>query len=347
MKSVSKPAVVFVALCAVSLTAVIGYALLRDGSAAPPEAAGVSTAGEAAFADAARRPHLLFRHAGLDNMHGKLGLVPLDALDGPRLMTSRSCERVYFAAGRGVCLSADRGMVTTYRAEVFDAGYQTRHDTALTGVPSRTRVAPDGRLAAFTYFVSGDSYATGGFSTRTVVIDAIDGTSLANLEDFAVTRDGAPFKSADFNFWGVTFSTERGKFYATLASGGTMHLIEGDVPSKTARVIREGIECPSLAPDGRRIAFKRRMPGVRLLWRIHVLDLASGTETPTAEARSVDDQIEWLDAQTVLYALPNHRQKATASMDIWAVPADGSGAPRVLVPNAESPAVVRPHADEH
>ena len=113
---------------------------------------------------------------------------------------------------------------------------------------------------------------------------------------------------------------------------------------RTAHVVRDGVECPSLSPDNRRIAFKKRMPGVRLLWRIHVLDLPDGVETPLAETRSVDDQVEWLDDATILYALPNVG-KAQPVMDVWAMPADGSGAPRMLLTNAESPAVVRPRAD--
>ena len=39
-------------------------------------------------------------------------------------------------------------------------------------------------------------------------------------------------------------------------------------------------------------------------WHIAVYDLASGEETVLADTRSVDDQVEWLDNSTVLYALP-------------------------------------------
>ena len=232
-------------------------------------------------------------------------------------------------------------MTTSYRAELFDQSFHTRHQVALTGVPSRTRVAPDGSLAASTNFVNGDSYAAGGFSTRTLLMDAATGKVIDHLEAFQVTRDGKPFKAVDFNFWGVTFTKTPNRFFATLASGGEIYLIEGDVAKRTGRVVRTGIECPSLSPDNRRIAFKKRMPGVRLVWRIHVLDLESGAETALAETRSVDDQVEWLDDATILYALPNGG-KARPVMDIWAAAADGSGTPRVLITNAESPAVVRP-----
>jgi Tol biopolymer transport system component len=155
-------------------------------------------------------------------------------------------------------------------------------------------------------------------------------------------RGNERFQAADFNFWGVTFARRSGAFYATLATGGQTYLVEGDTASRTIRVVREGVECPGLSPDNRRIAFKRRMPGIRLVWRIHVVDLESGQETELAETRSVDDQVDWLDDGTVIYALPREAQSASASMDVWAVPSDGSGAPRVLVADAESPAVVRP-----
>ena len=306
----------------------------------------VPPADPAAIAQAAARPHVVVRSTALDATYGQVSLVPLDRpVDGDgddRVATSLFCERVYMAAGHGMCLAVDRGVITSYRAELFDPQFQSQQRLPIAGVPSRTRVAPDGSLLTFTYFVNGDSYAAGGFSTRTVLVNGADGSVLGDLEQFAVTRNGAPFKAVDFNFWGVTFAKEPGKFYATLASGGVNYLIEGNAHTRTARVLRDGVECPSLSPDNRRIAFKRRMPGIRLHWSIQVFDLSSGKETTVAETRSVDDQVEWLDDSTILYALPSGLQKARASMDIWAVPADGIGTPRLFLENADSPAVVRP-----
>ena len=90
--------------------------------------------------------------------------------------------------------------------------------------------------------------------------------AMTDLETFTVTRDGKPFKSVDFNFWGVTFRQEPGLFYATLASGGHTYLIEGDAVARTARVIRDAVECPSLSPDNRRLAFKHLERGVAASW---------------------------------------------------------------------------------
>ena len=65
-----------------------------------------------------------------------------------------------------------------------------------------------------------------------------------------------------------------------------------------------------------------------------MLDLATLTVTPLAEPNSVDDQAAWLDDRTVAYTL----RQPDGRPDIWSVPADGTGEPRLLVPQAESPA---------
>ena len=330
----------FAGIVALAVLAIVGYILLRP---APTPAAAVvaPAASPEALAAVVKGPHLLFRSTGYDTgSGGQLGVAALDALERP-LFTSLTCERVYFSNGAGICLTAERGMTTSYRAELFDGAFQMKHRVDLAGVPSRARVSPDGAMMASTNFVNGDSYAASGFSTRTLLMNPASGTVIADLETFNVTKDGKPFKAVDFNFWGVTFQKEPNRFYATLATAGQIYLVEGDAAAKTMRVLRTGIECPSLSPDNSRIAFKKREPGVRLLWRIHVLDLDSGKETPLAETRSVDDQVEWLDSDTLLYAMPNGG-KARPNMDIWAAAADGSGTPRVLITNAESPAVVRP-----
>ena len=56
--------------------------------------------------------------------------------------------------------------------------------------------------------------------------------------------------------------------------------------------------------------------------------------------RSIDDQVEWLDDGRVVYGLAGEGSDA-AQTSVWVVPADGTGSPEVLIPNAWSPAVVR------
>jgi hypothetical protein len=115
------------------------------------------------------------------------------------------------------------------------------------------------------------------------------------------------------------------------------------VRTHTAWIRRGNIECPALSPDQTRIAFKKRMGGTwgPLTWRLAVLELTTQREWLLAETRSVDDQAEWLDDATLLYALPERRAQA-AAMNTWAVPADGSGEPHMFAPHAYSPVVIRP-----
>jgi hypothetical protein len=140
--------------------------------------------------------------------------------------------------------------------------------------------------------------------------------------------------------WGVTF-VDDDTFYATAASGGKTWLVRGSLTGHTLTALREDVECPSLSPDHTRIAFKKRGSLPRGHWRLAVYDLATGHETLLAEQRSVDDQVEWLDDHTILYGMPRIAPNGADTADVWAVPADGSGAARVFVHNAWSPAVVR------
>jgi hypothetical protein len=237
------------------------------------------------------------------------------------------CERFATAAGTGVCLVTE--VAKTYAVVVDRTMKQTRR-LHIAGIPSRARVSPTGRMISWTVFVTGDSYNKGGFSTWTGILDNRTGYAITNMEEIPLTKDGRRYHSADVNYWGVTFAGDDNRFYATVSTRGRTYLVEGDYGRWQARVLRENAECPSLSPDGRRLVFKKLMPGGR--WRLHGLDLASMKETPLAEQAHVDDQAAWLDDRTVMYA---------KGPDVWAVPADGTGAPRLLVANASSPTAVR------
>lgn len=237
-----------------------------------------------------------------------------------------------------MCLRADRGFLTTFEALVFDRDLEITERIGLAGTPSRVRVAPGGELAAATVFVTGHSYADAGFSTQTTLIDLDDGDVIADLEvDFTVERNGETWREIDFNFWGVTF-VDDDRFYATLGTGGDAHLVEGGIAARRMRVLEPDVECPSLAPDGTRLAFKRRGETANgaARWRIGVLDLTTREVTILAEERSVDDQVAWLDDETVMYGLPV--SESPAETDTWIVPADGTGAPRLHVERAWSTA---------
>lgn len=258
--------------------------------------------------------------------------------DGTMHVSKMECVRVYAAAGTGICLHPDSPWA--YSVTVLDSALAVRKSQAIPGLPNRARVSASGRMVAWTTFVGGDSYTAAGFSTRTGILDTATGTSISTLEDFAITLDGKPYKNIDVNFWGVTFAADDNRFFATLATGGNRYLVEGDFAGREVRTLRSNVECPSLSPDGTRIAFKQAVNGdPQQGWRLSVLDLASGKAENLAETRSIDDQAAWLDNTTIAYTV----RDSAGDPSVWSASADGRGAPKLLANNAESPATLANH----
>jgi hypothetical protein len=330
----------------VEATPVPAAAPTPEAASTAPAEGDLATASNANPAQA-RKPatpprRIYFRHTGLDSHYGQFAFV--DRPGGVRKFAEGlSCEVAYVAAGRGICLVAKRGVITTYSGKLFDAdSFRTLAEFPLQGVPSRNRFAIDGSLAAYTVFLSGHGYTALDFSTQTVLLDGATGQIVADVErDFTVTRDGQVIKETDFNFWGVTFTPDAKGFYATLSTGGKHWLVKGDIAARTVQVIHENVECPSLSPDGRTVAYKKRfVVDDRIVWQLHVLDLASGRETSLAERRSIDDQLEWLDDRTVLYSVPEEGGGGGGT-DVWAVPIGGKSPPQRYLASAYSPSVAR------
>ncbi|MEU8933338.1 TolB-like translocation protein [Streptomyces sp. NPDC048409] len=322
-------------LTAVALTAVL-HASARAGRRDQVQAGGPEvTAGTVTLT---ARHRMVFRNMAWGPHRDELTTVPASDPSAPRTASGVKCLRFYAAAGTGVCLQAVHGPVSdTYRALVLDA---TLHATAhydVPGIPSRARVSPTGRYASWTAFVGGDSYAGTDFSTRTAIVDTRTGALIPSLEAFRVLKDGRAYHAADVNFWGVTFASDDRTFYATLATKGSTYLVRGDLRARTVTTLHPNVECPSLSPDGTRVAYKKRVKGLPkdAPWHLYVLDLRTMRETPLAESRSVDDQAVWKDDRTLVYALPGDY-----GADLYEVPADGTGTARRLTTSAVSPAYV-------
>jgi hypothetical protein len=335
-----KRIVTFGVIVGCALVAAVVAAVLAAGGKHPTAASGAGAAPPSRALLGA--PHIVFRDTQRGAGYGRLAIVPLGRPNAKPALTNMACDRVYVAGRRGLCLRAGRGVITTYKGIIFDAAtFREQHSFSLPGNPSRARVSADGRLVAYTVFVTGDGYNQIGFSTRTFIRDAATGRQLAQLEQFTTRRDGRVIHAANFNFWGVTFARDDNTFYATLGSGDKTYLVQGDIKRREMKVLREGVECPSLSPDGTRIAFKQRAGGGvgPVQWRVAVLDLATLRAHTLAETRNVDDQVEWLDDDDVVYGLPE--SQSSPVMDVWRLPAAGGGKPQRLVTGAWSPAVVR------
>lgn len=319
---------IFAALAVASLAATavaVTHAAMTSGGGASSAPSGVTLS-----------PGLLaFRTVDPDEF-GAVKIVSASRPGALRRATGLVCERIHVAAGRGICVARGRRFGAPLEARLFGADFRVRHTIPLSGTSSRARVSPDGRFGATTTFVSGHSYATpGAFSTQTTIFEMTGDTVVASLEQFRVTHRGRTIDAPDVNVWGVTFARDSDRFYATLATGGETYLIEGSVSGRTAHTLRENVECPSLSPDGRRLAYKKRVSHsgkTGWSWRLHTLDVATRRDTPLAERRSVDDQVEWLDNDRLVYGVEEQ---------VWSVAANGTGKPRLLVADADSPAAAR------
>jgi hypothetical protein len=335
-----KRLVAFGTVCVIAAAIPVAYFARGGGNDAAARSQGAKAPerrGAAAVAAVLRVRHVLVRDTSPGAAYGELALAPLAGPRAPRAVLDLECDRIDFRSGRGICLQTRGGFLTDYVAAILDSHFRVVHRLSLPGPTSRARMSPNGLLAAYTVFVAGDSYAASGFSTRTGIIDTTTGKHLVQLERFKVFDHGREIHRADFNFWGVTFASDSDHFYATLGTRGETYLVKGSVSSRRFQILRSGVECPSLSPDGRRIAFKKRLSSHgRVEWRPAVLDLTTLRAHVLPETRNVDDQIAWVDAQHVAYGL---QVPHTGTTDVWTLRADGSGRPRLLVAGGWSPSV--------
>jgi hypothetical protein len=278
---------------------------------------------------------LLFQSTRVDEHYGFVAAMASDDGD-ERTPSELRCERLDARLERGLCARSNRGAETTFEAVVFDAEFNEGYRIGLAGPPSRVRLSPSGALGAVTSFVTGHAYENDGFSTQTILIDLVGERVIDDIENgFDVLRDGAVWSEIDFNFWGVTFVDDE-RFYATLSTGGSYYLVGGEVSSRTMRIVHDGGQCPSVSPDGTRLAYRTQLEaeGQPTVWRLAVLDLDTSDVVLLAETRGLDDQPFWLDDDRVAYGMAN--PDSPAAPDTWVVPADGTGEPELFVESAWS-----------
>ena len=281
-------------------------------------------------------PFLLFRTLGPPRAYGRIAMLPLRGTE-TRYLTSLRCSRVAYAGGRGLCLIEEAtGDMVTHVAEIFDRSFERQGRLVLAGVPTRVRVSPDGRFGAVTTYAEEESPAGERLAIESVVIDLKSATVLADLRDFRLETDDADAFVGPFDFASVSFDRDSDRFFATLSTATNRSVVVGSVRQQTLRPLKAGLASEAISPDGARLVVKQRVND-RGFWQVAILDLASLREQPLLQGdRSIDDQVEWLDENNVVYH--DAREEGTG---LWVLAADGRSGPRLLLPEAFSPAVVR------
>jgi len=280
-------------------------------------------------------PALIF----IDNLaDGYLAATRLSDPEGTRFHFMSSCKRTAATSSYILCARPTGNLLWPFEAVLMTQDMKPVKSERLEGVPSRARVSPDGKYFATTSFVAGDGYSSEIFSTRTRIFDtSADSKHSVDVESYDLIINGQSYRYTDTNVWGVTFVPGQERFFATAAFNGHRYLVDGSITNRTMVVLRDNVECPSLSPDGLRLAYKKRVESGQVVrWRFYLLDLITNEETALAEERSVDDQIAWLDDQTLMYAVPGEGNRP----DVWSLEL-GGGKPKMLLRGAESPTVFK------
>lgn len=279
------------------------------------------------------------------------GRVVVLRADGTRELLERRCERLHVAAGVGICVSQQESFgFPTFTSRFLDAT-----DTGLQEVrsypspqPSRARVSPAGTLVSTTAFVSGSSYADVGSDAETLaVVDEVESSiNLRGLVEFEIVSPDEKYEGVVGQYWGVSFVDED-NFWVTGFFGDGPEVFEGSMSRGVLTPSGLIGSCPSVSPDGSTLVYKQARAddeGFDLV----AVDLASGDSWQLGETRSVDDQVEWLDDDTILYALhadlseEGDASVAQPQFDIWLLDVAPGSEPTLFLPAADSPAAIRP-----
>src|SRR5262249_29886893 len=129
-------------------------------------------------------------------------------------------------------------------------------------------------------------------------------------------------------------------FFVTAYFDGVPHLAKGSVGRRQIQAVAPKVECPSLSPDGTRIAFKRRIS--ETAWAPAVMELATLKVRGFSVPQSVDDQIEWIDDHTLVYEVVDRPLVGSAKVDLHSLDIRSDTPTQALwMEDARSPTFIR------
>lgn len=274
------------------------------------------------------------------------GRLMIRHADGSRTLLDRRCQRVDVVGRTGLCLTDVGALEDSYLAEVFDASTADLPTLASqpNPLPSRARISPDAGWASTTSFLDGEGYSDiAEVTTHVQMINLLDGPRFRRLETWDIVSDDDWYVDPGRTFWGATFAPDN-RFWITIGVDDRTELLLGDPATST--LSPTGIEgsCPTVSPDGSTLIVKRARPDGSL--GLIALNLESGAETELGESRNVEDQVAWLDDDTILYALHvGDPEVEQPKFDVWSLDVTPDAEPVLFMEGAASPAPWRPVPD--
>lgn len=242
----------------------------------------------------------------------KVSLDSRTAQPVTRAETPLKCMRIHSASsGELACMTQivpqglpNAGKLSPPMVYIYSADLRILYAHPATGnTPSRVQMSADGSMVGFTSFTSGTSYADGAgvnFMTSTRVGPADKPDQTSNLKDWRLLQDGKVLRSPNVQYWGVSFLPQNSNFfYVTVYINDARHIARGDVRQRELVIIFTGAECPSVSPDGTRIAVKRQIS--RTSWRPAVITLDTLAVTEFDVKDFVDDQIVWFNNGVLMF----------------------------------------------
>jgi len=265
------------------------------------------------------------------------GKAAIRKTDGSREILDIRCLRLHATNQALICLNNPR--ISSNVAALYNiSGDETSIiNSWATLSPSRARISNDNKHASTTVFASGSSYEdVGEFKTFVEMIDVENSDERKRLSEYTYDEaDAKKFSNLDGNFWGVTFAPDNA-FYATFGLGNDVEIIKGSLSEESIESTKFVGSCPSVSPDGKTLVFKERVGDK---FQLVAVNLVTDEKTVLNESRSVDDQVEWLDNETILYSIHKDEEveEVQPEFDIWSLKINNSSSPELFLPNADSP----------
>lgn len=279
---------------------------------------------------------------------GAAGRVTVLRPDGARLLLNRRCLRLAAAATTGICLdAAGPTLPDDYTVTFFDP---TTPDLAvgdeqLAVFPGRAAVSPDGSLVSTSTWVIDVGYRPLNERRTAASIDIVgDDLGPIPLESWTTLPTSEVHSDPQARFWTVTFGPDNDTFWVAGLFGGAPEILRGTVSERFLEPIGLPGSEPSISPDGDTLVF------VGLDGTLMAHDLNSGETRSLQEPGPIEDQVVFVDDDTVLYAKADGsrpadevrvEQNSADTFTVWSLSLVGDSAPQVFAEGADAVTIYR------